>query len=407
MGPSLLLDKSTLQSLSHNEMAILRRYFSLVVPPILLVEILADLKKQAGSGRKPSVPDLARRIVPSSSLPILPSYRDLINAELTGTRIAMDHRPILLRGRGVRSADGKRGTVVDSSSEEQALLRWQQGDFEAAEELLAEQYRRAISEMDVEALQRQLQSEYSKSLKLDSLEATAEFVEDLVESANPELLLRWFFGEALGESILPDSVLTRAGAPSGLGQRFPYLSYCLKVSLLFHFGLAFRHITTRPTNRIDLEYCFYLPFTLGFSSGDQLHRDLFEHVALPKNDFCYGDDLKHDFRRLLSHREHDPEALEAVKPPELAPDSFTCRMWEKHMKPVSQRRENLAKSLSPEEQQRLIEQLRTMMDGEMDHDTAPECHQDFLFRKMQIHRDGPCVCGSSKSFGECCGAGIE
>jgi hypothetical protein len=75
-------------------------------------------------------------------------------------------------------------------------------------------------------------------------------------------------------------------------------------------------------------------------------------------------------------------------------------MWDKHMKPVSQRRENLAKSLSPEEQHRLIEQLRTMMDGEMDNDTAPECDQDFLFRKMQIHRDGPCVCGSSKSFRE-------
>lgn len=123
MGPSLLLDKSTLQSLSHDEMGVLRRYFSLVVPPILLVEILADLKKQPNGDRNPSVQALARRIVPSSSLPVLPNYREIIRAELTGTRVAMDHRPLLLGGQGVRSADGKRGTVIEASGDEQAILR--------------------------------------------------------------------------------------------------------------------------------------------------------------------------------------------------------------------------------------------------------------------------------------------
>lgn len=317
----------------------------------------------------------------------------------------MDHRPILLNGRGVRSADGNRGTVVESSSEEQALLRWQQGEFEAAEVLLAEQYRRAISEMNVQELQRQLQSEYSSRLNLGSLEATAEFVEDLVAGGSPEVLLRWFLGDALGSSALPASVLTGTGKPSGM-ERFPYVSYCLKVSLMFHFGLAFRHITTRPTNRIDLEYFFYLPFTLGFSSGDQLHRDLFRHVALAKNDFCHRDDLKNDFHRLLRHGESAPEALNQAKPPELAADSFTARMWAKHMKPVSQRRENLAKSLSPEDQRRLIDQFKAMMNGEKDDAPLSEGDQDFLFRSVEIHRDGPCVCGSDKSFRECCGVGV-
>lgn len=406
MGPSLILDKSTLQSLSHNEMEILRRYFSLAVPPILLLEILADLKKRPGSDRDPSVQGLARRIVPSSSLPVLPNYRELIRAEIAGARIAMDHRPVLLKGQKVRTAEGERGTILPPSREEQALLRWQQGDFEAAEELLAEQYRCSICEMDTEELQRQLQSEYSKRLTLGTLSATAEFVEDLVASGNPKLLLQWFFGDTLGESTLPDSVLPQAGVRSGLDQRFPYTSYCMKVSLLFHFGLAFRHISTRPTNRVDLEYFFYLPFSLGFSSGDQLHRDLFQHVSLPKNDFCHRDDLKHDLRRLWNHGQNDPEALKRVKPPELAADSFTAQMWAKHMKPVSQNRENLAKSLSPEAQRRLIDKYKSMMNGEMDDDPTPEGNVDFLFRPMEIHRDGPCICGSSKSFRECCGAGI-
>ena len=62
MGPPLMLDKSSLQTLSHDEMDILRRYFSLVVPPVILVEILGDLKKESTKAKEPSVMSLTRRI---------------------------------------------------------------------------------------------------------------------------------------------------------------------------------------------------------------------------------------------------------------------------------------------------------------------------------------------------------
>jgi hypothetical protein len=42
MGPVIICDKSTLQALSRDELNALRRYYSLNIPPVLLVEILGD-----------------------------------------------------------------------------------------------------------------------------------------------------------------------------------------------------------------------------------------------------------------------------------------------------------------------------------------------------------------------------
>ena len=49
MGPILLCDKSTLQALGRRELNVLRRYYFLNMPPVLLVEILGDLHKMADS----------------------------------------------------------------------------------------------------------------------------------------------------------------------------------------------------------------------------------------------------------------------------------------------------------------------------------------------------------------------
>ena len=45
MGPTIILDKSSLQALSKKELIILNKLYYVNVPPILPIEILADLKK--------------------------------------------------------------------------------------------------------------------------------------------------------------------------------------------------------------------------------------------------------------------------------------------------------------------------------------------------------------------------
>ena len=50
MGPSIILDKSTLQSLSPDELFILNKFYFIHITPVLLIEILGDLKKPTKDG---------------------------------------------------------------------------------------------------------------------------------------------------------------------------------------------------------------------------------------------------------------------------------------------------------------------------------------------------------------------
>src|SRR6266567_8479914 len=60
----------------------------------------------------------------------------------------------------------------------------------------------------------------------------------------------------------------------------PYTVRCMRLALIFHFSLAFRLISTRSTNRLELEYLYYVPFCNVFSSGDALHQALV-HCCVP------------------------------------------------------------------------------------------------------------------------------
>ena len=47
MGPIIILDKSVLQSLSFEEIKFLRRHYLVNIVPVLVIEILGNLKKYA------------------------------------------------------------------------------------------------------------------------------------------------------------------------------------------------------------------------------------------------------------------------------------------------------------------------------------------------------------------------
>jgi hypothetical protein len=53
MGPLIILDKSALQCFSREGMWMLTKHYLVVVVPVLLIGILADLKKEPREGRMP------------------------------------------------------------------------------------------------------------------------------------------------------------------------------------------------------------------------------------------------------------------------------------------------------------------------------------------------------------------
>ena len=70
------------------------------------------------------------------------------------------------------------------------------------------------------------------------------------------------------------------------------------------FGLHAGIITTRATNRIDIEYFKHLPFTEVFSSGDRLHATLFPVFARRDQNFVAGSDLKTALREMADYYDH-------------------------------------------------------------------------------------------------------
>src|SRR6266480_392748 len=189
MGSILICDKSTLQGLSSDELNSLRRNYSLNIPPILLLEILADLKK-AGNAEscRSRVQKLANKLVPACSF-VNVGYRDLVIAEICGHKIKADGRPVVRPGKAVTS-HGKSGTVVEQCPEEEALLRWHVGEFLKVEELLAGAWRSTSRAIDLQAMQRILRSNYAEHMHIQSLDEAAAVADDLLRSTAPSQLLR-------------------------------------------------------------------------------------------------------------------------------------------------------------------------------------------------------------------------
>ena len=334
MGPNLICDKSALQALNRDELSAMRRYFSLNIPPVLLVEILGDLKKHDDSAAsRKEVRILANKLLPALSRVNL-NFRKLIRGELAGHRFPMDGRPILPGGKEVQSEDGKKGLMLGVSQEAEALLRWQTNDFSKAEELLAEAWRLSTLSIDLEGMQRQLRSAYSGSINLRTLSETADFVDHLIRSTSPELLLTWFLTDiGMFGPTAQRAIQNFQGVPAGgLSEHLPYVAYCVRVGLIFHFALAFGLITTRATNRVDLEYLYYVPFCHAFSSGDLFHRKMASLVTTEQM-YIEGDVLKADFAHLAEWWNNmTPEEAEREShlqgPPENE-KSVTHQVWKK------------------------------------------------------------------------------
>jgi hypothetical protein len=414
MGPNLICDKSTLQALNPGELTALRRYYSLNIPPILLVEILGDLKKHADSSTsRNDVKILANKLMPACST-VTTNFRHLIQGELAGYPIRMEGIPVLARGKNVIAPDGKKGVIFETSPEETALLRWQDGKFNEAEEMLAEMWRLSTTSIDLELMQRHLKGAYSGSLNLQTLAATGKFVDELMLSASPKMLLEWFLHDIgmFGEKAVTTIEKFNFASPGALQKSAPYTAFCARAALVFHFALAFGLVTTRATNRIDLEYFYYTPFCQIFSSGDTFHRKI-APLVMRDQVFVDRDIFKTDLKQLAEWwKKLTPDELEKELdiggPPENEA-SVTHQLWEKTMKAGYRNRKRSEQKISKEDAAKIYERLqRRIKEGVPTNQNFNESMDDCDFMAVQhtVRLDGPCICSSGKLFKDCCGSKI-
>jgi hypothetical protein len=154
-GPSLLFDKSTLESLSLNEAALLDNFYRSTITPLFFVECLADLEREMrrmkGSAEQ-LVGSLAER-TPDCQSAANVHHMAILKAEPSGqfNRDTVLLRPFVAAGKVVALGDSK-GMLLQASDEEEAVQRWARSDFLGLERQIARRWRKMIEEIDLAAM---------------------------------------------------------------------------------------------------------------------------------------------------------------------------------------------------------------------------------------------------------------
>jgi hypothetical protein len=334
-----LFDKSFLQSLSVDESVWFDRHFAPVVCPVFYAETLADLAKEPterGPAEK-QVRNIAQKFPEMSGYPCA-SHFNLAIGDLLSSTVPMDGRVPLGGGRYVRSGK-RRGTVFGEMPENLAFARWQRGEFLELERLYASGFRRAVANLDLREQRETLRQFGIDGKVVTSLEDTKAIASGIVTGGDKRFerlrIAVTFFNVP---QHLHEPILRRwrdRGCPP-LPDFKPYTAYALTVELFFQMALAGDLISTeRPSNRMDIAYLFYLPFSRVFVSWDKLHRRCAQFFLRPDQEFLWAPDLKADLARLnayylrLLEAERDRGLMQFAHMPPKTGDFLTARLYDR------------------------------------------------------------------------------
>jgi hypothetical protein len=372
MGPIILLDKSALQSLSDDEIGFLGKHYSPMMPPILLFEILGDLSKYKGEAIKF---EIARKIS-SGDFKINANHRTICLASLLGEKIEMRGVPLISGGVQLKTEKGEKGIFFDEPPEWKLVRKWQQGKYTLVDRVISGVWRRISKEFDMEGYVREFKKANSDLPKSENFADMYKSIHSItMDAGSQDFYLNFLLNEFNVGLKYRIAILNRWQRRTSLMlcDFAPYAFYCLNVSLIFHFGLASNLITPKKTNPTDLEYLYYLPFCMSFVSGDKFQADLSKLLLKQDQDFVDRDALKADLRWIkeewdgLDKAEREKRFYDyGAYPPQHNANSITYKLWKKHMKPWKPGSGNI--KLSKEDEKRLMEQMRPMMDAIKKHE---------------------------------------
>ncbi len=399
VGPILLFDKSTLQSLSVDEAVWLDTFYLPNITPLFFVETLADLEKEVDRGRTPEqvVGELAEK-TPTGGRPNV-YHINLCLGELLGHPVEMRRFPVIGGGKRVVSGE-RRGFVFEQPPEFVALQRWEQGKFLEVERDFARGWRHALSDLDLDGLYRKgkviidrlgrprdLAEAKSMAVALTGKLGSRDISNALQalqvgERAHREIVERW-----------------RAQGEAPIATLAPYTAHVLTVDAFFCIALGADLISReRPSNKIDIAYLYYLPFCMAFASSDKLHAKTARLFIKENQVFIWGPELKADLAKLDAHYSALPEEVKergimsfAYYPP-LEGDFLISRLWDKMMRP--QWRQNAAQQREPiseESRKRLMNVFRQIADapraeGREAQFSVKEADAIMLKRKVPIRK---------------------
>lgn len=407
---SLIFDKSTFQSLNSDEIFFLRTYYSTTITHILIIEILADLKKHNDdSSTLDRVADLSNKILqlkPNYNV----SYKHLLKMNLLGYNVEMLGRPNVDGGKSVVNTDGKRGIVFQQAIEEQVLHRWRNGKFDEAEELLADLWRNSINNIEIQPDSLPRPNSLNRLKNISDIVAYVDSYFDLPQ-AQSEILQNILAVYTIPQETASNIFYRFEQSEKILIKDFsPYALFCYRILLTFHLSQIRGISTPRKTDIIDLQYLYYLPFSTIFTSDDKFHKMFTPPFLLSDQSFISGVDLKTDLETIVKLRASIPTSdrdawMDKYKhiPPENN-SSFTYRIWDKNVNSTYRNWTQENHSRTREEEQELLNKLKRFRKNQDKVDQSKPFNDedtDFIIKESWIGPNDYCPCESGKLFKDC------
>jgi hypothetical protein len=374
-GPTAVYDKSAMQLLSREEARWFTHFFRGVITPVFLIESLSNLAKEFSDKRDPNkvVAAMAAKVQDIGSLPNVP-HTELIAMNLRGYEVEMRGVPLVGGAKRVQASNGEWGVFIDETPEEKALRRWQSGEFDEEERARAAGWRVTSKSFDLQALVRSMK--LSKEQRAGISDLTLVDVKRGVDlfHGDPGAQFRTL-SSALETFDVPRkerSAIKRKWVELGrphVALFAPYAYFALRLTATFLAGVSLRVIPERPTNVIDLQYLYYLPFCQVFTSGDKLHRDLAPLFMQSKQQFLWAPDLKKALAQFVAYyAQHEEElrrrgSMSFARYPPLELQTVIHDVYDA-LRP-RWREESLVpeKRITPEESAQLMEKMKPMMEA--------------------------------------------
>mgnify|MGYP003635036971 CR=1 FL=1 len=404
MSVPIVLDKSTFQGLNYKDIIELHRYYRVNVSPLLVSEILGDLSKEEKEGRqtpKAEVVNLSKKMFPYNSYVNMP-YNRILEESFLGNFINSENRPFLFAEESINTK-GKKGLTFKETEEELSIKRWKNGEFDKLDEISSVLWRKESTDENV-INEFKAQFEHLKNIKVSNTKASnpeklielqQKFLERINIEMEPEDVIELMIDYFKINANTKKQILERwkQGGFADIEKFAEYAYYCYSVVSMFYIGMNNSLFGERLTNLLDLEYLFYAPFALVFTSNDKFLISLF-NVIKPKNvTFISLASLKSDLTKFqaINTSENWSE-----NPPDK--ETETYQIWDKTFDL------ELSEILKPTEKDKIrakkeFDEILKMAESGERGDFKGE--PDFMVKESFMSKDDPCPCGSGKTLGEC------
>jgi hypothetical protein len=395
MGPITLVDKSAIQALGFEEVKYLDRYYSLVLSPILMRELLSTLAKEPKKGKdwEKTLGILAAKVDTMNSY-LTPTANQMARSSLLGNDLPMDGRVPLAEAKRMRYRDGTQGIFVDEPKGKKILRDWKQQNFTDYYRDDAARIREVDHGIDLGALQKFYADQLKNFPDFKTLKELLAWLDDVYfKSMTPEFHLKQMAVGLLIDAEFSDALRKFQEKKSSIQEFAPYAFFHYRVNTLFLVGLAKGLISTSKAANLhlDVQYLYYLPFCMCFLTSDKKLMAIAELLTREDQTLLSGEALKEDLVKISAHFEAmTPEGLAKYRedfgsyPPEL-PNSLTEVTWKQRMRPRPPKGQHSIK-LSKEEEKALLEKFR-----KMSNDSVPVDEEDFgnakaVRPKLSIHQ---------------------